>query len=371
MKAYKQIRCLAALLSSILSVTTATAQIKVGNGIEVDSNVHDFGEVILNSGPLSCTFKVTNNGEKPVVIYSVQSSCGCTDVKWTQEPLRPGESGTISATYSNDEAPIPFDKSLTVYFSGIRKPYILKLRGICREPELSKEEIYPHRAGKLGFRSLELNIGQLKQGAVKSEVLNAANLSKSPAVLKFEKPSPGLTVSVRKAGDGTALDDGVVPAGAEIEIVFTVTADRSRWGKNRYTVTPVVDGKRMQEIKVFAFTVENFDSLDAEQKRKGPNPAFKESTFSFGIKKTGTVIHAEFEMKNVGEKTLRIYKCDTDARNYSHSDIYPVKPGETGKFRVHIDTSLMPKGETGTIVTLTTNSPLRPIVKLFIVGYLE
>jgi hypothetical protein len=38
---------------------------------------------------------------------------------------------------------------------------------------------------------------------------------------------------------------------------------------------------------------------------------------------------------------------------------------------VDIDTSDMPEGEMLTIVTLTTNSPLRPIVNLFIAGWIE
>ena len=56
---------------------------------------------------------------------------------------------------------------------------------------------------------------------------------------------------------------------------------------------------------------------------------------------------------------------------YSHSFIPDAKPGENVTFRVHLDTKDMPAGETLAIVTLTTNSPLRPIVNLFIAGWLE
>jgi hypothetical protein len=46
-------------------------------------------------------------------------------------------------------------------------------------------------------------------------------------------------------------------------------------------------------------------------------------------------------------------------------------PGEEVTFRVHLETDNLPVGEHLTIVTLTTNSPLRPIVNLFIAGYIE
>lgn len=398
------------------TIATATAAqkspIKIAEGVTIDKDVHNFGEVITGSGPLSCTFTITNSSDKPIVIFSVASSCGCTDVKWTHEPIRPGESGTISATYSNDEGPIAFDKNLTVYFSNVKKPYTLKLRGICKAPKLSKEEIYKRRVGNIGLVEMEANTGQIKRGLVKSASIQAANMSDSPVKVEFTELTEGLSVAMREKGSDKVFRDGMIPAGEEFEIVFSVKADGTRWGKSKYTAILSVandsgnsiapstsqygtgansakqsreksdtgeggvenSGSRntiKHEIKVFASIVDNFDSLTTEQKHKGPNPSFKTSSYSFGIIDSGTTIHAEFEMENSGNGMLRIYKCDTDARRYSHSDIYPLRPGEKGKFRVHIDTSLMPKGETDVIVTLTTNSPLRPVVNLFISGYIR
>ena len=52
-------------------------------------------------------------------------------------------------------------------------------------------------------------------------------------------------------------------------------------------------------------------------------------------------------------------------------DIDPVpdlEPGESGSFKVRLNTSDLPEGEAVVYLTLITNSPLRPIVNLFIVG---
>ena len=59
----------------------------VGNIVEFDKTIHNFGDVMLSDGPLSCSFTMKNISEKPVVIYSVVTSCGCTDVEWTREPI--------------------------------------------------------------------------------------------------------------------------------------------------------------------------------------------------------------------------------------------------------------------------------------------
>ena len=79
------------------------AREKIGSQLEVDKTVHNFGDIIHKSGPVSCSFTVTNTGNQPAVIYNVVSTCGCTNVEWTREPIRPGQSGKISVTYSNDE----------------------------------------------------------------------------------------------------------------------------------------------------------------------------------------------------------------------------------------------------------------------------
>jgi len=97
-----------------------------------DKTVHDFGTISLKDGPQSCTFTFTNCTDEDATILAAISSCGCTEVKWTREDLKPGEKGTVSATYSNEEGAYPFDKTLTVYVSYQKKPIILHLRGVVK-----------------------------------------------------------------------------------------------------------------------------------------------------------------------------------------------------------------------------------------------
>ena len=42
--------------------------------------------------------------------------------------------------------------------------------------------------------------------------------------------------------------------------------------------------------------------------------------------------------------------------------------GKKGSIRFTLDTSLLPKGETVVMVSLTTNAPLRPLINLFVAG---
>ena len=131
-------------------LVAAAETVEVKDIISWDKTVHDFGDVSVKDGPLSCTFTVTNNGTEPVTIFEVVSSCGCTDVKWSREKIQPGKTGTVSATYKNEDGPMPFDKTLTVYISGVKKPVILRLRGVVHEKKKSLAELYG--AQKLGPR---------------------------------------------------------------------------------------------------------------------------------------------------------------------------------------------------------------------------
>ena len=347
-----------------ISLSAAFAQEKISYGLEVDKTVHNFGDIQLKSGPVSCTFTITNTSSKPAVIYNVVSSCGCTDVKWTREPIMPGKNGKVSVTYSNDEGPYPFDKTLTVYMSDLKKPVLLKIRGVSVEAEKPLEERYPMAFGALGMRKTDFQCGNLEQGEQKYEAELIANLSNKPIYITFDDMTAHLDISV---------SPNPIPARSTAEMSLSVTACRKIWGKNFYYATPVVDGKKYEDgkLEVMAFTKENFGNMSKDERTNGPKPMFKEGTFQAGTVKKGDKIHAKFTFQNTGMKPFGVYRVNIDAPKWAHSAIPATPPGEWTSFTVDIDTSNMPEGEMLVIVTLTTNSPLRPIVNLFITGWIE
>ena len=353
--------------SLLIACFGASAQEKIKDGLEIDKFVHNFGDILLDSGPVSCTFTLTNTGDKPVVIYNVTTTCGCTDVDWTKEPIRPGKKGTVSVTYSNDEGPYPFDKSLTMYLSDTKKPVILKMRGVSLDKIKPLEELYPVRYGSFGLKENISKAGNMEQNGQKSEAVMVANLSNSPLKVTFADISEHLKLSV---------SPNPIPARGTAELSYTVTADRSLWGKNHYWAVPVVNGKTYtsnegdKKIGFWAFTKEDFSGVSAEEKRNGPRPTFTESTYSFGKVRKGQKVKAVFKFKNDGKSPFKVYKVDADGKIVC-SGVPEAGAGQTVSFQVELDTTDLPKGETLTIVTLTTNSPLRPIVNLFIAGFIE
>ena len=81
--------------------------------VVVDKTEHDFGTVKKDGGTVDAVFTVKNNTKAPVLISSVRPSCGCTAPDWTKEPIEPGKTGTVTATYSPSGTG-PFTKSVSI-----------------------------------------------------------------------------------------------------------------------------------------------------------------------------------------------------------------------------------------------------------------
>lgn len=78
------------------------------------TDAHDFGT--LPEGPAAdYEFVFTNTGKEPLVIDRVQASCGCTTPSYSKEPVLPGKTGTIKASYNTQGRPGPFTKSITAF----------------------------------------------------------------------------------------------------------------------------------------------------------------------------------------------------------------------------------------------------------------
>lgn len=343
-------------------------------GVSADRTVYDFGDVVLNSGPVSHTFTLRNDSAKPVLIDRVTTSCGCTTAQWTSGAIQPGQTGSVTITYKNDEGAFPFDKSASVFLSCSERSCVLRVRGVCHERPIVLEEVYTHvLGGKLGVKSDEVNGGVLEQGGQRSECFLVANLTDQPVTLDFIN-TPG-QVKVRNL-------PLTLPARQTARVDFTVSSDAKLWGKNYYRLTPVVDGRKAeQNIIIRAVTQMNASRLSPEEKRNGPRINFKQSTYAFGKVKPDKTLETRFSFSNTGKAPLQIYKIDADegitayeikADTASKGENETIlQPGKSATLTVRFDTGKLPKGETLLQLRMVTNAPLRPLADVFISGWIE
>jgi phage tail tube protein FII len=70
-----------------------------GAQITFEKTKFDFGTV-TEGDKVEHTFAFKNTGTEPLILSNVQTTCGCTVPQWPKEPIMPGQSGEIKATFN-------------------------------------------------------------------------------------------------------------------------------------------------------------------------------------------------------------------------------------------------------------------------------
>jgi hypothetical protein len=95
--------------STIVNAQDATKPVAT---VTWKSTTIDLGK-IEQGKPVTVEFEFTNPSMIPLIINSVKPTCGCTIADYPKEPIQPGKSGKITATY-NAAASGPFNKTVVV-----------------------------------------------------------------------------------------------------------------------------------------------------------------------------------------------------------------------------------------------------------------
>jgi hypothetical protein len=140
-------RCLfvSFLLLVLFSFNSYSQQSK-GPIIKFESQVYDYG-TIYQGADGNCNFTFKNEGDEPLVLSNVRSSCGCTVPKWPKDPILPGQSSSIQVTYDTKRLGT-ISKQITVTSNASEATVMLNIKGnIIQKPN----EILPEKVINNGF----------------------------------------------------------------------------------------------------------------------------------------------------------------------------------------------------------------------------
>lgn len=101
--------------TAVIAPTAAVAAPQVPSQLKWETDTHEFG-TIEQGKPISYEFTFTNTTNKDITLTNVKASCGCTATNYTKTAVKPGEKGTVTATY-NAAAGGAFHKTVTVMTS--------------------------------------------------------------------------------------------------------------------------------------------------------------------------------------------------------------------------------------------------------------
>lgn len=348
--------------SFLLFIALSAAGQQAGPQIQIDKNVHNFGLIKEEAGPVSYNFVIKNTGSSPLIISRVNSSCGCAVSEWSKEPLAPGANTIIKATYNPKGRPGTFNQSITVYTNATSSGTVLTIRGQVEPQPKTPEETYRRRIGDLGMSNSHVSVGKVSNKDKVSSSLDIYNFGEEPATLSFQRvpshisitPNPK-TLKPNEAGT--------------IDVIFDAS-NAEDWGFVISRISILINGKQTQGnlISISGSIEEDFSRLSEKELSNAPQISFKETQMDFGSIDEGTLVKHEFEFTNSGKSDLIIRKirascgCTTVAPN-----VTALKPGEKSSISASFRTSGY-TGRQSKTITVITNDPKQSTMILRLTG---
>jgi uncharacterized cupredoxin-like copper-binding protein len=329
--------------------------------MKFENTTHDFGKILEAEGSVEYTFEFTNNGNAPLVINDVKSTCGCTTPDWTDKPVLPGQKGSITAVFEPANRPGKFNKSMTIISNASIPQTRIYIKGEVDPGEMSTKEEYPKVMGGLRLKYSTFNFGMItteKPVTREFKVLNDTNRE-----ITFEQ--------VLRCPDYVSVKFLPQTLPSKSPGIIEVTLDPRQLELLGYNGGRVIikTDEAFNSVKNFLLAVmvdEYFPPLTAEEYAKAPKLKIDEMIYDFGNIKQGEKVIKEFTISNTGKSDLNIRMtratCGCTASEPEKSDL---SPGESSKIKVTFD-STGRSGEQKKTVLVYSNDPLNPTQKITI-----
>lgn len=337
-----------------------------GPSIKFETTTHDFGTILEADGSVEYTFEFTNNGNAPLVISDVTSSCGCTTPSWTNKPVLPGQKGTLTAVYDPFKRPGKFHKSMTIISNASIPQTKIYIKGEVESIPRSTEEEYPKVMGGLRFQYASFNLGMTtteKPVTREFKVYNDTNRE-----ISFEQ--------VFKSPEYISIDFQPRTLPAKSPGIIAVTFDPAKIELLGYMGGRVIikTDETFNSTKSFLLAVmvdEYFPPMTPEEYAKAPKLQIAETNYDFGNIKQGEKVTKDFIITNTGKSDLNIRMtratCGCTASEPEKSDL---APGESSKIKVTFD-SKGRSGEQKKTVMVYSNDPVNPTQKIAIKAWID
>jgi hypothetical protein len=340
-------------LALLLTSAVAWAQ---GGKVQLDKEKHDFGKIKEDGGPAKVDFTVTNAGTGNLIITEVQPSCGCTTPTWTKDPIAPGKTGIISASYDPMNRPGPFNKNITVKTNGTPEIMNLTISGDVIPRTKGPKDWYPSEAGNLRMTSPSVYFNRVYHDGKETQKVTLYNQGTAPINIDIPATQKQLPVWATV----TAKKTNIQPKDST-HLEFTLDATKQNdWDYIYGSFMLKTDDKQGGEDKQFHISgnvVENFGNLTAAT--KVPQAIFDRTSHDYGKINQGTTNTTSFVLTNKGEATLTIRKVKASCGCTAPQPKKMVlAPGESTTVDV-IYNSHGKDGKQNQSVTIITNDPQR------------
>lgn len=324
--------------------------------ITTDHEVIDLGNIVYET-PSTATFELRNTGNSPLVLNEVHTSCGCTKAQFPRQPIAPGETFTITATYDAQQLG-HFMKDIALYSNASDKPFYLSIRGAVVDEVVDFSGTYPFMLGDISSDLNDVEFDDVNRGErpmQKIHVKNTSTRAVNPTVMHLPDYLSA-TVSPTTIQPGR---EGVV----------TLILDSRQLRDYGLTQTSVFLGMfpgdkvaLNKEISVSAVLLPAFKELTDTELANSPQLRISHENIDIDFrgkkKRTETIA-----LENVGRTTLDISSLQMFTTGLKVKlNKNRLSPGEKATLKITADAALLRTSRSRPRVIMITNDPLKPKV---------
>lgn len=353
-------------LAMALAACVAMAQ-SVPSWLE---HTHDFGKLRDTLKTVTTAMRVVNTGDSALVITRVQTNCGCTVAEYTDHAIMPGDTGSVTVTYSTRDIPGPFEKKVFVYTNGKPRKSTLTVKGSVIGSPATVAERYPFGFGPIRLNSASLPLGEVYKGDARNAYISGYNTSSDTMRVSAHIQSKFISCNV--------LPEIVEPGGIFIVSVYCSSAGAPSWGLNTATVdmrahslhgTEQCEGK----FDVMLQVKENFSRLTEKQRRNAPVIAVSADKVDFEVCAPNAPVTRTFTVTNRGKSPLRLRRLFVPEGEgiTAVTDKEVLKKGQSATVSVTLDTPVRHDSVVNTLLTIISNDPYTPQTAIRLVGIVK
>ena len=320
-----------------------------------DKKTHEFG-VVLWKHPATAVFTVKNDGDKPLVISNVTTSCGCTVADWTKEPIAPGATGKVLAVF-DAKALGHFYKDISVYCNASDLPIYLMINGEVSADPKNYTMTHPYEIGAIRLDKESIEFDDVNKGDNPTMDILVANTSSDvyTPVLMHLPPyleAVGMPEKIGRKGTG--------------KIRITLNTEKlPKFGLTTSTVyLSRFPGDKVGEenaIPVSVVLLPDFSQISQQQRLNPPAVELSAKEFTLPSLAENEKKSVKVVVKNVGKSDLEI----TDLQVFNSAlgvqlKKRVLKPGASTKMKITAYGKFLKKVKGTPRVLMITNDPNCP-----------
>lgn len=340
--------------------------------IEFENKTHDFGSIHEEGGKVTARFILKNVGTEDLVLTNVKPGCGCTAANYTREPIAPGQTGFIDATYDPWNRPGNFNKNIKVSTNEPDQttPYIIFIKGNVIKRPPTKYELAGYKAGKGEVRLKEYSVSvNITNTQVHLDTLWIRNFFEDGRKISVQTELPAYIQEVNRSFGQE------IRAGEEGYIVLKYDGNlRNGWGTLKDRIA-IITNDTIEAKKYVHYSVkisEDFSTMSQKELDRAPKVVYDKTVFRFDTIAQKQVANDVITITNTGKTTLIIRKIDTynlPALSYKMSSM-TIEPGQSATMELTYKAQSR-RGKQNSNFEVITNSPTNPVQIIKVEGFIK